>query len=312
MKMDVDLVYLWVNGNDSAWQARKRAYLGVAITEDEANCKGRHINNDELKYSLRSVEEHAPWIRKIFIVTDNQTPDWMDTSHPKIQIIDYRDIVPAEAVPCYNSVVIEYFLYRITGLSEHFLYGNDDMFFNADLPADSFFAEDSFPYVRLFRKPFGQWRYRWKDWLGKNLSIYRFTILKAARLVQSRYGKFYSGIPHHNIDAYRKTDCRAVVENIFKPAIDSCISHHKRSLEDIQRAVFLYYALAVEHGHQKYVRPAEARIIDVNEPDYAKQLRRYHPKLFCLNDNQNVTETDRERIRPFLENLFPVKSAFEL
>ncbi|MDR2805034.1 MAG: Stealth CR1 domain-containing protein, partial [Dysgonamonadaceae bacterium] len=249
--MDIDLVYLWVDGNDPVWQARKNAFLGIETAEDEINCKGRHANNDELKYSLRSVEKYLPWIRKIFIVTDNQIPDWLDTSHPGIQMISHKDILPEEAMPCYNSVVIEYFLYRIPGLSEHFLYGNDDMFFNASLSPLFFFTEDGFPYVRLKRKLFGKWRYRWKKWWGKSLSTYRTTILKAAQLIENRYGKFYSGVPHHNIDAYRKTDYRAVVETVFKPVIDPCIPHHKRSPDDIQRALFVYYALVVKHGYPR-------------------------------------------------------------
>ncbi|MDR1527429.1 MAG: Stealth CR1 domain-containing protein [Dysgonamonadaceae bacterium] len=309
--MDIDLVYLWVDGNDPVWRARKDEFLGIEKTWDETICRGRYANNNELRYSLRSVEKHLPWIRKIFIITDRQTPAWLNTSHPNVQIVDHREILPEEALPCYNSTVIEYFLYRIPGLSEHFLYGNDDMFFNADLSPSFFFAEDGFPYVRLQRKFFGEWRYRWKEWWGKELSVYRTTILKSARMVAARYGIFYFGTPHHNVDAYRKTDYEAVVETVFKQEITDCILHHKRSPDDIQRAVFLYYALAVGHAHLKYGGRKESCIIDGKKPDYAKQLRRYHPKLFCLNDNQYVTEMDRERIQPFLENLFSMKSLFE-
>ncbi|MDR2841230.1 MAG: Stealth CR1 domain-containing protein, partial [Paludibacter sp.] len=68
--MDIDLVYLWVDGSDEKWLARKNAFLGVVESNTQSNCKGRTANNDELKYSLRSAEKFAPWIRKIFIVTD--------------------------------------------------------------------------------------------------------------------------------------------------------------------------------------------------------------------------------------------------
>jgi hypothetical protein len=309
--MEIDLIYLWVNGNDPAWNARKNNFLGIETTDDDTNCVGRYADNDELKYALRSAERHAPWIRRIFIVTDNQAPAWLDRSHPKIQIIDHRDILPPESLPCYNSTIIEYFLYRIPGLAEHFLYGNDDMFFNAPLSPSFFFAEDGYPYIRLKRKPFGMWHYRWKAWTGKELSPYRTQVLLAGRLMEDHYGKFYSGTPHHNVDAYRKTDCRMVVEQVFQPAIARCIAHHVRSPEDIQRVVFHYYALFIRHGHLKYIGRHESYTIDVDKPDYAKRLLRYHPELFCVNDNQYVTENDRLRIRPFLESLFPTKSGFE-
>ena len=65
---DIDLVYLWVDGSDPAWRAKRNAFLGKAQDNSPENCKGRTADNDELKYSLRSVEMYAPWIRKIFIV----------------------------------------------------------------------------------------------------------------------------------------------------------------------------------------------------------------------------------------------------
>ena len=50
--MDIDLVYLWVDGNDPAWQAKRNAFIGKTDESSPINCKGRYANNDELKYSL--------------------------------------------------------------------------------------------------------------------------------------------------------------------------------------------------------------------------------------------------------------------
>ena len=308
---EIDLVYLWVDGSDPQWLARKNRFLGVENTPSEADCKGRFANNNELKYSLRSVEKHLPWIRKIFIVTDNQTPDWLDTEHPKIEIIDHRDILPPEALPCYNSVVIEQFLYRIPDLSERFLYANDDMFANADLSPDFFYAPDGFPYVRLLREFFDKWINRLKRLFNARINIYRKTIGYSSDLIKNKFGKRYLGTPHHNIDAYKKTDYKAVIEEAYKQEIFSAATHHVRNEWDIQRVIFSYYALAIGHGHKKYVNRKEACRIRVQKPDFMKYIERYQPKLFCLNDTQHVTEKDRERIVPFLEALFPAKSAFE-
>ena len=87
--MDIDLVHLWVNGNDPKWQAKRDACIGRP-TERQENCKGRYADSGELKYSLRSIEKYAPWIRKIFIVTDDQTPEWLDTTNPKIRVVDHK------------------------------------------------------------------------------------------------------------------------------------------------------------------------------------------------------------------------------
>ena len=98
------------------------AFCGNLSRDAELNGKNRYANNDELKYSLRSIAMYAPWVRKVFIVTDNQVPAWLDTSNPKVRIVDHAEIMPAESLPCFNSSLIEHFLYKIPGLSEHFLY----------------------------------------------------------------------------------------------------------------------------------------------------------------------------------------------
>jgi hypothetical protein len=309
--MEIDLVYLWVDGSDPAWLSRKNAFLGIVDSDNDTNCKGRTVSNDELKYSLRSVEKHLPWIRKIFIVTDQQIPAWLNISNSKIQIIDHTNILPKESLPCYNSVVLEYFLYRIPSLSEHFLYANDDMFFNANLLPSFFFGKDGYPVVRLRRKLFGKWRYVWKQLRGQKLSTFRQTILLAAQLVKEKYGKYYSGVPHHNIDAYRKSDYQNAIEVVFKDEIIATQQHHLRTINDIQRAAFLYYALAIGHGHLKYVNYFESKRIGVDKKDYEYYFRKYKPSLFCFNDGQSVTDADRQRMKTFLDRYFPTKSSFE-
>ncbi len=312
---EIDLVYLWVDGNDPAWREKKRMYTGDVIDNSETNNKGRYANNDELKYSLRSVENHAPWIRRIFIVTDDQRPEWLDTTHPKIQLVDHKDILPPEALPCFNSTVIEYFLHRIPDLSAHFLFANDDMFFNADLSPDFFFKKDGFPIVRLKRKPLGKWYHRLKALLktlvGKKLGQYAKKVIQSALLVEKKFGKYYSGVPHHNIDAYRKPDYRKAVEEVFGDQVKKSQTHRVRTFGDLHRSAFSYYALAIGHGHLKYIGRREASRILVYKHDFTAYINRYQPKLFCLNDNQHVTDDDRQKIKPFLEKIFPIKSAFE-
>ena len=184
---EIDLVYMWVDGADQKWQEKKRIFTGKISDASETDNIGRYVSNDELKYSLRSATKHVPWIRKIFIVTDDQVPEWLDIAHPRIQIVDHREIMPAEILPCFNSFVIEYFLHRIPGLSEHFLLANDDMFFNSDLSPGYFFAEDGFPVVRLKRKPLGKWHHKIKLMLGKELSQYRNQVIQSSFLVEKMF-----------------------------------------------------------------------------------------------------------------------------
>lgn len=313
--MEIDLVYLWVDGGDPAWQAKRRACAGDSRASGEGGSKARYANHDELKYALRSAEKYAPWIRRIFIVTDAQTPAWLDTANPRVRIVDQSQILPPEALPCFNSTVIESYLHRIPGLAEHFLYANDDMFFTAPLAPNFFFAPDGWPFVRLKRKPLGKWHYRakvaGKALLGKRPGSYRATIHRAAELVERKYGTYYAALPHHNVDAYRKSDLAEVFEGVFREQTEAALPHHFRTDDDLQRAVALYYALAVGHGHLKYADNRESLRIVVQRADFDRRFLRFRPALLCLNDSQHAGDDDRQRIRPFLEALFPEKSAFE-
>lgn len=309
---DIDLVYLWVDGNDVEWLNKKHTFLGKGTNlNTESLSNARNANNDELKFSLRSVEQHAPWLRTIIIVTDGQTPGWLDVLHPKIRIVDIREILPPEALPCYNSVIIEHFLYKIPNLAEHFLYANDDMFFNANLAPTFFFNKNGLPIVRLQRAFLGKWINQFKRTFNIHTNIYRKTIHIAATLIEKKFGKYFSGTPHHNIDSYLKSECKKVVEEDFKDVILPTITHHVRHETDIQRAIFVYYLLAKKKGVLKYVGRSESSRIRVRRSGFLEFLEKYNPKLFCLNDSHHATDEDRRRIAPFLTKVFPMKSQFE-
>ena len=312
-KPDIDLVYLWVNGSDPAWLAKKNAFIGNSQENTSINCKGRHASNDELKYSLRSVEKYAPWVRKIFIVTDEQTPDWIDTANSKIKIVDIGEILPESALPCYNSCVIEHRLYKIDGLSERFLYANDDMFINKPISPDAFFAEDGFPVIRLYPKPFRRlrWFFYRERIRKKPLLPYSKSIANASELVKKRYGIYYNGIPHHNIDAYLKSDYQRVAEEIFKNELEAGFVNHTRNHNDIQRIIYLYVALAKKRGHLRYVSKKESLYADIHKELYYKKIEKYNPVLFCLNDSQYADDNDRAGLKAYLDNCFPEKSSFE-
>ncbi len=313
-KFNIDLVYLWVDGSDIDWLNKKNAFLsnktGLKI---EATSKARTTDNNELLHSLRSVEKYAPWIRKIFIVTDEQQPSWLNIDNPRVEVIDIKQILPEIALPCYNSVVIEYFLYKIPDLSEHFIYSNDDMFFNKVVTPDFFFDSNTgYPIIRLQRAFFGKCINKFKDQFNIYRNVYRITIDKAAKLVEKEFGKYYSGTPHHNTDAYLKSDYQKAVEEVFNEEIQPLITNHFRTDSDIQRIIFLYYALAIKRGKLRYVNRKESCRIRLQKPDFMYFINKYNPYLFCLNDTPRATDNDRLRVGPFLNSLFPEKSTFEL
>ncbi len=103
----------------------------------------RFRENEELKFSLRSVLLNASWVRSIYIVTDNQVPNWYKEFDQRVKFISHEDIFLNKAdLPTFNSHAIESNLHRIPGLSEHFLYFNDDFFLRSAVKPCDFFSKD--------------------------------------------------------------------------------------------------------------------------------------------------------------------------
>lgn len=310
--MDVDLVYLWVNGNDPQWRAKRNKVIGKTEEGSAVNCEGRYADNDELKYSLRAVEMYAPWIRKVFIVTDNQIPTWLDTAYPKVQIVDHTEILPPQSLPSFNSTVIEHFLYRIPGLAEHFLFANDDMFINRPVTASDFFGSDGLPIVRFKRSPFRKLILFFKDKvLSKPLSNYNRIVENAALLVKKRFGVYFSSKTHHNIDAYLKSDYQHTCEDIFSKELEPTLINHIRSDNDVQRNLYSYVAIVKKRAHRQYVNRRTSFMLRIHKEQRYRDLEKINPFFFCMNDSQYANDTDRKRVSDYLEKRFPEKSRFE-
>ena len=147
--LPIDIVYLWVDGSDPVWRAKRHAAalrLGATETRSMAlygNVEGRFRDNDELRYSLRALERFFPGHGHVYIVTDGQTPRWLRTSS-RLSVISHQDLLPPERLPTFDSGNIESYIHRIPGLSERYFYLNDDVFFGAPVRLDRWFWPGGF------------------------------------------------------------------------------------------------------------------------------------------------------------------------
>jgi Stealth protein CR2, conserved region 2/Stealth protein CR1, conserved region 1 len=154
LMFDVDAVITWVDGSDPSHKIKRDHYLSQATAplHDNAVNPHRWLCSDELNFCLRSIANNAPWIRRIWIVTDNQIPDLAALPPEfaeKVTIVDHRMIFAGyeNALPTFNSLAIETMLWRIPALAEHFLYFNDDVFLTAPVEVTDFFAANG-PVLR--------------------------------------------------------------------------------------------------------------------------------------------------------------------
>jgi len=145
----IDVVYLWVDGNDAIWRAKRQEALtrlprdtGAAMAR-YSNVEGRFRDNHELRYSLRALEKFFPQHGHVYIVTDAQAPDWLCTSD-RLTVVDHRELMPESSLPTFDSGHIESWIHHIPGLSERYFYFNDDVFLGAPLNPTDWFTRDGF------------------------------------------------------------------------------------------------------------------------------------------------------------------------
>ncbi|MDR2269149.1 MAG: Stealth CR1 domain-containing protein [Rickettsiales bacterium] len=342
--MNIDLVYLWVDGNDPKWRDKKNAALVAAgrPVSELAIVANRFEQNDELKYSLRSVVKFAPWVNHIFIVTDGQTPEWLDLKNPKITVVDLSEIVPKKYLPLFNSAAIEMFLHKIPNLSEHFLYANDDMFFGKSVDPHFFFDEKGDPIVILHAQSWSRAHYlvgsKAVSGVLKRDTLFPKMVANALAATYKLIGEKYKLILSHAIEPMRKSYLAEIIDlndNYFMETTATTF----RDASNIQRFAFpminhargrttIVYKQSYFNRRIKYMPRTPpfwtsflmwlgrtTGLSKINLVDSTKGVERpirktlrYNPELFCLN---YIAPEKKKIAADFMNRMFPEKSEFE-
>jgi hypothetical protein len=310
----VDIVYTWVDGADPALAA-KRARYSPQDTEHAALVQGASLyrDNDELRYSLRSVERYAPWARNIIIVSDGQRPAWLREDHEKIRLVDHKDIIPPDCLPTFNSHVIEAYLHRIPGLSERYMYFNDDFFLAAPCGEEDFFTANGLPYI------FMDWRLSRQQGYARSDTPHARSFANTLEYMRRKGVEPLSVIPAHV--PYAQT--RDNAEEAFAFFAEGIEAFRRDKFRNFQQMAFYCHILPLWSATFKRAVPLDAPFLYINtvrwdhEAYYSGMLREKGspamPLFFCLNDVGEPLKGDvRQRdMRRFLRAYFPEPSSFE-
>ena len=144
----------WVDKSDPAWWQLLQQTVGArAASPFQSMLRDHH----ELLYSLRSLYFYAPWIRRVYLVTNGQIPPWLDTHHPAVtvirhaQLFDNASAAQSAQLPTFNPLAIDSVLHRIPGLSDWFLYLNHDLFLARPISLDLFLSGETYKEYRMWR-----------------------------------------------------------------------------------------------------------------------------------------------------------------
>lgn len=245
-------------------------------------------------------------MRNIYVVTDAQRPEWL-VEDERLSVVDHRELFPdPSALPVFNSHAIETVLHRIPGLSEHFLYLNDDGFLLREQKPQQFFTTTG--AARFFPSPT-----KIND-LGERAEPHEAAAMNNRALLEDRFGvTITQGMlhsPHPHLCSYLEEVTERHAEEIARTR-----TARFRSPTDLS----LVSSLAQHSGHLDgvYVQSGlRVAFVPLGAPDTAARLTRLRPgALDYLTLGETGEDPDpeftAELMANYLENRFPIPSPWE-
>ncbi|MEZ9553067.1 Stealth CR1 domain-containing protein [Vibrio breoganii] len=311
----VDVVYTWVNGEDPEWLEKKNLYLDSSINRlNTATSDSRFRSRNELLYSIRSIEMFAPWVRNIYIITDSQTPTWFKETD-RIKVVDHQQIFPDKTVlPVFNSHAIESCLHRIKGLSQHFLYFNDDVVLGRKTEKKDFFSP--FGYSSYFF-------YSNQTFIPKNIDENTLPVDVAAynnaKLIFELFGYNTNRKFKHTPIPLLK-DKLAYIEKTIPEIFETNRNEKFRSARDYSIVSAFYHHFGLIHGFTQS-KNIKYDYINLGDRSYKLKLKSLscmkmgsRPVCYCINDVDSDDLDQEEISRDFLAcvtEIYPVSSSCE-
>jgi hypothetical protein len=335
----IDFILAWVDGTDPKWIAEKKKYENnIVESSEEANAECRYRPETEmLRYWFRSVEKFAPWVNKIHFVTCGQKPDWLNINHPKLNLVNHKDYIPSDYLPTFNANTIEMNFHRIDGLSEKYVYFNDDMFLTRPVLPECFF-KNGFPVLltdlRYYKGiGYNNWsRLIFNDYCLVNKS---FRIKKA---IWDNKNKWFNvrelgikraiqnficykvnmtlpvGLYGHVAHPHLKSTLQEIWDK-YPEIMGQAMTHKFRTDDQVNQ-----WLLCAWNQAKGVFYPAHESKIGKNSslgPDNVENVceaikSQQYPQI-CINDTNNNTEPEYciSKIIAAFETILPIKSSFE-
>lgn len=307
----IDAVYTWVDGSDPIWRERRREFLTPVgdIHDSSATADERFRDNDELLFSLRSVEQYAPWLRSIILVTDRQVPSWLNTTHPSLRIVDHVELFgKVGSLPNFNSHAIGARLHHIEGLSEHYIYFNDDLFLGRHVQPSTFFHSNGVAKFFLSRStlPFSD--------PDEVVPAHESARRNVSTLLSTEFGRAPTRTFFH-VPITQRRSTMFELEERFPQVFDNTWRNRFRSSDDYEVNSWLhhYYGYLTGKSSPGHIRYDYFSLADESALSRMQRLRKSRNRdVFCINDEEGASIDHVEFARNWLKIYFPEPSSFEL
>ena len=280
----IDAVITWVDGADPNYQMKYRKYFA-----GRSNIKKQFLQSNEITLCIASILKYAPFIRKIFIVTDGQSPNLdeiKDFAHlDKIKIIDHKEIFYGveEFLPTFNIRSIDAVLYKINDLSEKFIYFNDDMFLIKKSSPKEWFIENKAVLS-------GNWAKTYNIQPLKKISNmikHVFKIRPSYNAAQSRSANI-AGFKRKYFRSYHsgRPQIKSIIKSFYEKnpnMLKKQLKHKFRNDKQYMPYSLCWHLLIKE---ERYVKVSKSKLVEI------KKIRDYTPHKLkeLLNELDNNEE----------------------
>lgn len=328
----IDFVITWVDGNDLDWRKEKNKYDKNKKNDDKCDSRNiRYRDMECLKYWFRGVEKYAPWVNKIYFVTYGHIPEWLNIQNKKIVIVKHSDYMPKEYLPTFNSNAIEANIHKIKGLSEQFVYFNDDMFiikkvkksdfFKSGIPCDSMSLE---PISMVSYNGFHKKICNDIEIINKYFSFRKSVKTNLFKYLSLKQGKnLFRTIPLLNYSTFlgfRNTHApvsylKATFEEVYnceKEIINKTMSFKFRNnAESVNHWLYQYWQFAKGNFIQRNIN--FSKYYRITNPKIYKVIEKRKYKLICINDASVDFdfEAKKNAVIESFEKILPNKCSFE-
>jgi hypothetical protein len=328
----IDIVIPWVDGSDPEWQSEFKKYSAQATGRDD-NSEIRYRDWDNLQYLFRGIEKFTPWVRKVHLVTSGQKPKWLNMNAPKLNFVRHEDFIPKEWLPTFSVRPIELNLHRIEGLSEQFIYFNDDYFLLRPVKSERFFHNglpcdmailDTLPMggprghmimndVNLVNRHFN------KNKVLKTQTLKWLNPKYGGQLMRTLALMSFSVFPgfrnHHMPQAYLKSTFREVW-TAEEPLLREVSSHRFRDITDVNQYVFRYWQLMSGKFHPVNIVNDSVRhaISDDKIDKLTETIRNQKRDILVTYDTDQISDFEvlEKKINSAFDSILPEKSSFEI
>lgn len=324
----IDFVILWVDGSDEKWLEEKKKYKPDL---DVANSIIRFRDWENLKYWFRGVEKFAPWVNNIYFVTYGHLPEFLNTEHEKLIIINHKDIMQKEYLPTYNSNVIDLNLHNIKGLKEHFVYFNDDTFiidkvkpedfFKNGLPVEEYAEIPVIPHKTIY--PYSMFnnafiinkhynkKQVYKKYFYKLYNL-KYGINNIRTLLVAPYLRFTGFYSSHLPISFLKS----YYDKLWKLEYEECDKTSKnkfRTKEDITSYLIKEMQMLDGNFYPRKKSFGNYYIISNDNSKITRAIAKQKYKMVCINDQDESVDFDKckKEINNSFEKILPNKSSFE-